>query len=189
MINRRFWLAAALVLGIMAAGCKMDEEYELPPAKGKLIINNIPEEYNGKNVFFSGMTADSRILSGFINISNLGKGDNFERIKLAKISDGTAVMSLYSLYKKKYESEEVSYTQYIRAYSGDVINGNIFIVDDDKYLLWHEVEAVKNQPIITKSINTDFSNCTFSEGNFTVDWSPVPPEEGTGEGEGEDEEN
>ena len=173
MVNRRFWLVIALVLGIMAAGCKTDEDYELPAAGGKLTINGIPDEYNGKYIFFSGPAGIAHVVvCGFIDMSNPGKGGS-ERIKLATIFNGTAVMSLYII-----DQEAESFSDYIEAYDWDVLDGDIYIIDNDAvdsngFLTWEELVAVR-----ASSIMKPISGGESSDANFTVDWS-------TGEGEEE----
>jgi len=176
MVNRRLWLAAALVLGIVAAGCKQDVNYELPPAKGKITINNIPEEYNGKYVFFSGATElDKVVVCGFTEMHNIGKGEK-ESIKLATISDGTAEIPMYKINQKAE-----SFSDYIEAYSGDgVFGGTIFIFDDvfvtwnDLFVTWEEVSKERKDPLITKPIlDEPFSD----DGNLTIEWTKGPPEE------------
>jgi len=176
MVNRLLWLAAALALGITAAGCKMDENYELPPAKGKIIINSIPEKHNGKYVFFSGPFVDpitlqmpeKVVVCGFTEMRDIGKGEN-ESIKLATISEGKAEIPLYIIHQKAE-----SFSDYIQAYSGnDVFIGNIFIfIVDDEFLTWQEISKLI-KPAITMNIRSE----TDSDGNFTVDWPEGPPEE------------
>jgi hypothetical protein len=181
MVNKRFWLAAALVLGIVFAGCKQDVNYELPEAKGKMTINGIPEKHNGKYVFFSGPSPNPTeaetskvVVCGFTEIRDLGKGEN-ESIKLATISEGKAEIPLYIINRMAE-----SFSDYIQAYSGnDVFRGNIFIiiVDDDEtddgFLTWTQVGRLKNP-----ATRMDIIGET-SDGNFTTNWPEgnMPPDE------------
>jgi len=166
MVNRHFWPVMTLVLIIMAAGCDLNKDYgEIPAAKGKMTINGIPLEYNGKSVFLSCQIDDDYKLCGFTDMRELGQGENKEKIKLAIISDGTAIVPLY-----KIKSNASSASSYIKAYDGnDTLSGNIFILDvdsGDTFFTWNEIATKKDTPVKQKPI----INKKFSSGNLTVDW-------------------
>jgi len=153
-----------LVLIIMAAGCDLSKDYgDIPAAKGKLTINGIPAEYEGKSIFLSYRVDDDVRLCGFADMHELGKGDD-EKIKLAVISNGTANLPLYII-----DTNASSPSSYIKAYDGnDTFSVTIFILDvdgGDTFFTWNEIATKIKQPIDRKNINKQFSG-----GNLTVDW-------------------
>jgi len=179
MVNRRLWLAVTLVLGILAVGCFIEKEVEkiveievkkkekTPSAKGIVTINKIPEKYNDDYIYLSGYIHDDFFLLGFIDVRYPGQG--VDEIKLATISNETAVVPVYLI-----DGDAESMSDYIKAYSGSgVFYGTIYIVpieldvDNDGYFSRYERDQVSDDHYLDLHI---VQNATFSNGNLTVVW-------------------
>jgi hypothetical protein len=177
MVNRRFWLAVALMLGIVVVGCviekkvektidKIEGKEEIPSAEGKVTINGIPRKYNGDYIYLKGYTDKEDFLLGFIDVRYPGTG--LDEIKLATISNGTAEVPVYVI-----DEDASSFSGYIKAYSGDdVFTGHIMIVspeddvDNNGYFIEYERVKAQEDYITSHHIREE----RFSEGNLTVTW-------------------
>ena len=156
-------LSVAVIFSIIA--CGNDDDEKLPAAKGKMTVVDIPSEDNGLYIFVYG-TAGNNII-GMTDIDS----SNDPTYKLVKISDGKAVVPLYTVGKSGYT-----------AYEGNGMAGGleICIVDVKDGLLKKsvlqnaklqfaddDVEVRKNAAVKGSMILT---SGTFEKGNLTVDW-------------------
>lgn len=183
MVNRRFWLAVALMLGIVVVGCVIEEKIKgkvekdkIPAPKGKVIIYNIPEKYNDSYIYLVGYSyinnedyskdINKDYLLGFTDVRYPGTGT--DELKLATISNRIATVPVYII-----DDDATSLSGYIKAYSGnDIFYGHIVIVsteddvDNDGYFIRYEIEKFLKEDLPSHYIRGE----KFSKGDLTVVW-------------------
>ncbi|MDR0538884.1 MAG: hypothetical protein LBG74_00045 [Spirochaetaceae bacterium] len=131
----------------------------MPFAKGKLTINGIPAEHNGKYIYVTGMTGETPLFG------ITGYAGTDIAYKLVKIKNGKAVVPLYNA-----KSGAASLPNSFTAYKGnDTISGLMIypVSDNDGFLTPGEIT-----PAMTAAAGDakTVTSGSFSNGNLTVDW-------------------
>jgi hypothetical protein len=189
-------------LGLVLAGCPTDSDdgsggggKTFPAAKGKLTINNIPVEYEGKYVYVDGRIVEGEIINGrfdytrlvgLISIThaygNMTWSTVDDVLQLVKIEGGKAVVPLYltgmsvPYQYRAYEGNDTLHNVYddVNGYVNDYVT--IWIYDDGADTSFGKNELA-DDGFITMDGNGDkkidsqtIRSGTFSKGNLTYNW-------------------
>jgi len=175
MKKKNLWtgiLAIVFTMIIVAVGCDngtTDDKGQqngkgLPPVKGKLTINGFTPDFENRYVYAQGFIGDSKPFYGITDCT-ISYSESKTTFKLVKITNGSAVVPLYTL--KDVPATSVS--SFI-AYNGNdpVSLLQIMVVD---------VAELNSNNIATELVSAIFSGNymmvstgTFSNGSLTTTW-------------------
>ena len=186
MKRNNFWLtilAIVLATTIGAVGCDngttddnngQQKGKGLPPAKGKMTINGFTPDFENRYVYVQGMISDigdiynGKFLYGMADLT-ISYAESLTTFKLVKITNGSAVVPLYTL--KDIPATSVS--SFIAYDGNDPVSGGLGV-----YIYLFDVPELDSNNIAAQLVSTIFSGDymlvttgAFSNGNLTVTWS------------------